>query len=401
MPPTTLAAPAVPLVSARTKATALVLVGILLVALNLRAAITSLGALLPEVRAGLGLSPTMAGLLTTIPALSFAAFGAATPWLTRRFTHAQVLVGAMTILALGQLTRVFTDSAVIFLITSAAALAGIAVANVLLPVVVRKHFADRATVITGVYTMTLIAGTTTAAAASVPIAHAFGDWRAGLGVWAVLAAVAALPWLLAPGTRAREANPVRLKVGRTRLGWAMALYFGLQSLSGYATMGWLAQLFRDSGFTAESAGLLLAGVTTFGLPIAFLVPALAGRRANPRVLILVMSGAMIASYLGLAFSPHNGAVLWVALLALGQGAFPLALAMIGMRARTPGGIVALSAFSQSVGYLIAALGPLVVGIIYGLTGGWTVPLGFLIAAALIQVVAGLAVARPRYVEDEL
>jgi MFS transporter, CP family, cyanate transporter len=114
-----------------------------------------------------------------------------------------------------------------------------------------------------------------------------------------------------------------------------------------------------------------------------------------------MSSAMIASYLGLMFSPHNGAVLWVALLALGQGQFPLALAMIGMRARTPAGIVALSAFSPSVGYVIAALGPFVLGVIYGLTGGWTVPIGFLIVAAVLQIFAGLVVAKPRHVEDEI
>ncbi|WP_117211907.1 MFS transporter, partial [Allorhizocola rhizosphaerae] len=178
---------------------ALVLGGILLVALNLRAAITSLGALLPEVRGDLGLTPTVAGLVTMVPALSFAAFGTITPWLARRFTHAQILIGAMVMLAGGQAARVITDSAAVFVITSTAALAGIAVANVLLPVVVREHFPHRAGLVTGVYTMSMTVGTTTAAAASVPIAHAFGGWRAGLGVWALTAALAALPWLVSRG----------------------------------------------------------------------------------------------------------------------------------------------------------------------------------------------------------
>jgi CP family cyanate transporter-like MFS transporter len=113
-----------------------------------------------------------------------------------------------------------------------------------------------------------------------------------------------------------------------------------------------------------------------------------------------MSAAMIASYLGLALAPHAGAIAWVALLALGQAAFPLALAMIGMRARTGEGVVALSAFAQSTGYLIAALGPLLVGVLHELTGGWQLPLGFLVAAAVVQAFAGLAAARPRYLEDE-
>jgi CP family cyanate transporter-like MFS transporter len=181
----------------------------------------------------------------------------------------------------------------------------------------------------------------------------------------------------------------------------MAVYFGLQSLSGYATMGWLARMFRDAGFSPEAAGWLLAGVPLFGMPVALLMPTLATRRANPKGLVLFLAAAMIASYLGLALSPHNGAVLWVALLAVGQAAFPFALTMIGIRARTPNGIVALSAFSQSVGYLIAALGPLAVGVLYGLTGGWMLPLGFLIAAAVAQGVVGVVISRPRYVEDEV
>jgi CP family cyanate transporter-like MFS transporter len=129
------------------------------------------------------------------------------------------------------------------------------------------------------------------------------------------------------------------------------------------------------------------------------MPTLAGKLRDLRALVLVMSAAMVASYVGLAVAPHGGAVAWVTLLAVGQGAFPLALAMIGLRARTPEGTVALSAFAQSTGYLIASLGPFVVGVLYEATGGWTLPMGFLIAAALVQGVAGILAARPRYIED--
>jgi MFS transporter, CP family, cyanate transporter len=384
-------------------APAFALVGILLVAVNLRAAITSLGALLDEVRVGLGLSGALAGIVTTLPALSFAAFGALTPWLTRRFSPARVLVGAMAALALGEVLRAITHSPVIFVLLSALALAGIAVANVLLPALVKAYFPGRSGLVTGVYTMTLIAGTTAASAASVPIAEAFGSWRVGLGIWAVIAVVAMLPWLRAglrrtpPGPRSLSHS--RVRPARTALGWAMAVYFGAQSLSGYATMGWLAQIFRDSDYNATSAGLLLAGVTAVGVPIALLMPALAGRLRDFRPLVLLMSAAMIASYVGLAVAPHGGAILWVILLAIGQGAFPLVLAMIGMRARTPEGTVALSAFAQSTGYLIAALGPFLVGLLYAATGGWTLPMGFLIVAALVQAVAGVLAARHRYIED--
>ncbi|MFI7433373.1 MFS transporter [Micromonospora haikouensis] len=382
----------------------------LLVALNLRAAVTSLGALLGEVRTGLGLSGAMAGLVTTLPTIAFAGLGALTPWLVRRYAPARVLVVAMTALAVGQVLRVVTDSALVFVATSALALAGIAVANILLPMLVKQHFPHRTGLVTGAYTMALTTGTTVAAASAVPVAHAFGSWRAGLGVWAGLAALAVLPWVpLALRARAarRAANgavavaaPARVRPARTRLGWAMAVYFGAQSLSGYAIMGWLAQLFRDAGFRPETAGLLLAGVTALGVPVALLMPTLAGRLRTLRPLVFGLTVFSAASYLGLALAPHDGALLWVALLALGQGAFPLILTTIGLRARTAEGTVALSAFAQSTGYVIAALGPLLVGVLYEATGGWTAPIGFLLAALAVQTGAGLVIARPRFVEDE-
>ncbi|WP_030500697.1 MFS transporter [Micromonospora chalcea] len=388
----------------------LVLTGMLLVALNLRAAVTSLGALLDEVRIGLGLSGAMAGLVTTLPTIAFAGLGALTPWLVRRWAAPRVLVLAMLALTVGQVLRALTGSAAVFVATSALALAGIAVANILLPMLVKQHFPHRTGLVTGAYTMALTVGTTVAAAAAVPVAHAFGSWRAGLGVWAGLAALAVLPWVpLALRARAARraappavavATPARVQPARTRLGWAMAVYFGAQSLSGYAIMGWLAQLFRDAGYRPEAAGLLLAGVTALGVPVALMMPALAGRLATLRPLVLSLTVFSAAAYTGLALAPRGLAPLWVLLLALGQGAFPLILTTIGLRARTAEGTVALSAFAQSTGYVIAALGPLLVGILYEATGGWTAPIGFLLVALAVQTAAGMVIARPRYIEDE-
>ncbi|MEH1099153.1 MFS transporter [Micromonospora sp. CPCC 205561] len=403
-------APAAPAPARPVAGGLLVLAGMLLVALNLRAAITSLGALLDEVRGGLALSGAMAGFVTTLPALAFAVFGALTPRLVRRHSPARVLVVAMLILAAGQLVRVGTNSALVFIAGSALALAGIAVANVLLPLLVKQYFPHRVGLVTGAYSMALTVGSTVAAAAAVPVAHLFGSWRAGLAVWAGLALVAVLPWVPL-ALRARAARraataaavaprPARIRPGRTRLGWAMAVYFGTQSLGAYAIMGWLAQLFRDAGYRPQDAGLLLAGVTALGVPIALLMPTLAGRLRTLHPLVLTLSAAMVLAYVGLAVAPHDGALLWMVLLAIGQSAFPMVLATIGLRARSAEGTVALSAFSQSVGYLIAALGPLLVGILYGTTGGWTAPIGFLLAALAVQTGAGMVIARPRYVEDE-
>ncbi|GIF77644.1 CynX/NimT family MFS transporter [Asanoa siamensis] len=386
----------------------LLVVGIVIVAVNLRAVVTSLGALLDEVRDGLHLSGALAGVVTTIPTIAFAVFGATTPWLVRRVAPARLLVAAMAVLTLGQLLRVITDSAAAFIGFSALALAGIAVSNVLLPMMVKQHFPDRPGLVTGVYTLSMSAGAAAAGAAAVPVAHAFGSWRAGLGVWALLAAVAVLPWLPAALHRGQQLavrrpghHPgARIRPARTRIGWALAVFFGMQSIAGYATMGWLAQLFRDSGFSPSTAGLLLAGVTLFALPFALLMPTLAGRVRRVDLLIVGLTVLSGISYAGLAVAPHGGAVLWVTLMGIGQTVFPVSLVVIGLRARTPEGTVALSAFAQSVGYTLAALGPLLVGILYEATGGWIAPLGVLTAALVVQGAAGVLISRPRYVEDE-
>ncbi|MDG4763234.1 MFS transporter [Solwaraspora sp. WMMD406] len=391
-----------------------------LVALNLRMAITSLGPLLDEVRTGLPMSALQAGVVTTLPALAFAVVGSATPWLVRRFSPPRLLVAAMGALALGQLLRVATGNAWLFVSTSALALAGIAVANVLLPMLVRQYFPHRIGLVTGAYSMSLTVGASVAAGSAVPIAHAAGGWRVGLGFWALVAVAAAALWApIAWRSRRRAsgartgvgvgvgaprpavAGRARIRAGRTRLGWLMAVFFGAQSFAAYAQMGWLAQLFRDAGFRAETAGLLLAGVTAVSVPIAMAMPTLAGRMTSLRPLVLGTALASGLSYAGLLWSPYDLALVWMVLLALGQGTFPMALAMIGLRARTGAGIVSLSAFTQSVGYLIAALGPLAVGLLYGRTGDWVAPIGLLFVALLVQTGTGWSIARPQWIEDEL
>ncbi|MDR7323214.1 CP family cyanate transporter-like MFS transporter [Catenuloplanes niger] len=402
------AAAVAPAVRGRARGVFLVLAAMLLVALNLRTSITSVGSLLTEVREGLQLSGLMAGVVTTMPTVAFAFFGAFTPVLVRRFAAPRVLVAAMAALVLGQALRVATGSAAVFVITSALALSGIAIGNVLMPMLVKQNFPERTGLITGMYSVSMSIGATIGAAATVPIAHAFGSWRAGLGVWAILA-LAAIPLWLPAALRHRAASRAaavagatavaRVRPGATRLGWAMAIFFGAQSLSGYAAMGWLPTLFRDAGFSPENAGVLLGVLSVVGVPMGLIMPSLAARLRNLHGLILALAGLMIVAYLGMMLAPRAGAYLWVVVLSVGQSSFPLALTVLGLRARTAEGTVALSAFAQSIGYLFAALGPLLVGYFYGLTGAWTVPMLFLTGIAVLQAVAGLAVARPRFIED--
>lgn len=388
------------------RAGVLVLVGILLVALNLRPAITSVGALLGEVQTGLSMSGTVAGLLTTLPALCFGAFSALTPRLSRRFGAHRVLLAAMAALVVGLAVRPLAPSTPVFILVSVLGLAGIAAGNVTLPVLVRTHFPRRIGLVTGLYTMVLNLGTALASAVAVPAAHATGGWRGGLAVWAAVAVLGFVPWLgalRADPTRTAGAGATvaaRIRPARTRLGWALAVYMGTQSLQAYVVFGWLARIFADAGWSAGAAGLLVSLVTAIGMPIALLLPGLASRGRDQRPYVVGLIACYVVGYVGLLVAPHAGAILWAVLIGIGGGAFPLALLMVGLRSRTPAGTSAMSGFVQSVGYLIAALGPFAVGFLHDATRGWTVPVVFLLVVLVPQLVGGLIAGRNRYIEDE-
>ena len=397
----------------------LIVVGIVLAALNLRPAITSLGALLEEVRDGLGMSGSVAGLLTSVPPLCFALFGVMAPRLARRFGPAAVVCAGMVAITAGLLIRPYIGGIPGFLIGSALALMGIAVSNVLMPVIVKRWFPDRVGSMTGLYSMALALGTSAAAAITVPVTDALGgSWRSGLAVWAALAAAAVLPWIAlvrhreapsaeqhprareaADGTPAPGAQPV-LRITRSRTAWALAVFFGLQATAAYITMGWMAQIFRDAGVSAGTAGLLLAVTMVMGVPLAFVIPRLATRlpRQGPIVIALGLCG--LAGYAGLYLAPAGGAWAWAVLLGIANCSFPLALTMVGMRARTGAGVAQLSAFAHCTGYLISIPGPLLVGVLYQSSGGWGLPIALMAALMIPQMAVGVLAGRNRTVEDE-
>ncbi|MGW0231730.1 CynX/NimT family MFS transporter [Actinopolymorpha singaporensis] len=387
----------------------LLLAAVVLLAFNLRPAVSGLGAVLDEVSADLGVSALVAGVLTTLPVLSFAAFGAMAPGWSRRFGARRVLAAALLAVVAGQLVRVLVPSVPVFLLATTVALAGMAAGNVLVPAFVKAYFPGRVGLATAAYTTSMAVGTTLPAALTVPIAQAFGGWRFGLGAWAVAAGVALLPWLVLARRRGVVARPAGSSnrheslwsVGRSPLAWSLAGYFGLQSLQAYAAFGWLPQIFRDAGVDAAHAGLLLAILPLVGVPLSLLFPSLAARLPDQRPLVWACGGAYVVGYVGLLLAPASGAVAWAILLGLGGGAFPLTLTMIGLRSRSHDLTARLSGFTQSVGYLLAACGPLAMGALFDVTGGWTVPIGLLLVLVVPQVATGLMAARPRYVDDEL
>ncbi|MFE2289409.1 CynX/NimT family MFS transporter [Streptomyces sp. NPDC059443] len=392
------------------------LVGIVLAALNLRPAITSLGALFEETRTGLGMSGTVAGLITSVPALCFAVFGVTAPRLSRRFGPAAVVCAGMAAVAAGLLIRPFASNAAGFLAASALTLAGIALTNVLLPVIVKRWFPDRVGTMTGLYSMALAAGTSLAAAATVPMTEALGgSWRTGLLMWGFLAVAAVLPWLAIAAAARQEkaaaaADPARPavpagadtgpRVVRSRTAWALAAYFGLQATGAYITMGWLPQIFRDAGVSAGTAGILLAVTMVMGVPLAFVIPRLAGRMKNQGPIAVTLGLFGLFGYLGLYFAPAAGAWAWALLLGVSNCAFPLVITLIGLRAKSPAGVVKLSAFAQSTGYLISIPGPLLIGALYQHSGGWDLPLALMAGLLVPQIALGVLAGRDRTIEDE-
>ena len=389
----------------------LVLVGIATLAFNLRPAAVSVGPVLDEVRAGLGLNAAQTALLTSLPVLSFATFGALAPRFGRLVGMHRVTLLALVAVTGGLWARAHADSPYPFLLLSFVSLAGMAVANVLLPSLVKLHFPDRIGLITSLYSTFLAIGLTSASVLTVPIAEhgasADGtiDWRLGLAAWAVTAAIAVVPWLGLVRHDRREraaAAPVGLgEVAHTRIGWVMAVFFGLQSLQAYVIFGWFAKLYRDAGFSASTAGLMLGVVTGISIPLSFVIPSLTARVRDQRVLLTTIMAGYPIGYLGLLIAPVGGAWLWALAIGVGTCTFPFILTLIGLRAHTAEGTAVLSGFTQSVGYLVSVVGPFGVGILHDATGGWTVPLWVLIGLWVPQYVLGLLASRPAYLEDQL
>jgi CP family cyanate transporter-like MFS transporter len=285
------------------------------------------------------------------------------------------------------------------------AVAGMAMANVLLPSLVKLHFPSRIGLVTAVYTTGLAIGLTAALTLTVPVSDALGSWRWGLGSWAVLAAIAAAGW----AGMIRHDRPLDsptgtigfLDVARTRLGVAMALLFGLQSLQAYAIFGWFAQLWRDSGYSAGTAGLLAGVLAGVSIPLSLWLPNLLARSARPARVLYAIITAYPLGYAGLMIAPHSLAPLWAVIVGAGASLFPLVLTLIALRARTPEGTAALSAFSQSAGYLIAITGPFAIGVVHTASGGWTLPLALMLALSLPLFALAAYTTRPVSIEDQL
>ena len=385
--------------AARPSAPALALVALVLLALGLRGPVASVGPLLDELRADLGLEGTAAALLPTLPLICFGLLAPVAPAVSSRLgLHRAVLAGALVLLA-GVLLRGL-GVAGLFAGTLLVG-AGIAVVNVLLPALVKADFPQRMALATALSTSCLALSAGLGAGLAQPLREATGGPLTSLVAWAAVVLVGVLAWL-PMARRGRDTGPRAasrvLPLLRDRVAIAVTVFFGLQSMAYYTMLAWLPSVLRDAGVSAASAGAMLAVAAMLGAPSSFVLPRLALARPGQGRWVLVVAVPYVLGLLGLLLAPGHAPWVWAVLLGVGAGAaFPLALTLVLVRSRDSAQAARLSAAAQGAGYAIAAAGPFGIGLLRELTGSWTVSLLVLLVLLGVQVTVGLAAARDRLV----
>jgi CP family cyanate transporter-like MFS transporter len=393
----------------------LAFLGVALVALTMRTAVGSMSPIIGSIDDDLHLDHLVLSIIGAAPPLVFALSGLLAPLISRWLGLEGALLGLTVIGGLGHLLRALAPDPGVLLIGTVLALLGAGCCNVLLPPIVKRYFPDRIGTVTALYVTVMSLGATVPPIVAVPIADAAG-WRVSLGVWCLLAIVAAAPWvwqLLTTGrhvenldTEARGVEAAQAGIGRrlfrSPVAWSMALLFATPTISAYAAFAWLPSLTSElSGVDVAQAGALLGAFALCGIPAALVMPVLAVRLRSVTPLIVAGLVFFVAGYTGFLVAPTVAPLLWTLFIGLGPILFPLTLTLINLRTRSQLGAVALSGFVQGFGYVIGAAGPLVVGLLRDATGGWQVPIYFLLGSLVLSVPALVVLGRPRFVEDDL
>jgi CP family cyanate transporter-like MFS transporter len=381
-----------------------IILGIVLIAMIMRSPLTSVGPLIGSIRESLGLSNATAGLLTTLPLLAFALLSPFAPLLARRFGVERTLLYALVLLMVGIAIRSLAATVSLFAGTALIGLA-IAVCNVLIPSLVKRNFAHQVGLMTGVYSVSMNLSGAIASGVSVPVARDLGfGWNGALGIWGVLVLLAALFWL--PQARASRGSAIaatsgvlkRRSLWRSPLAWMVTIFMGMQSLLFYVLVAWLPEMMTSRGLSEDSAGWMLSLFQTAALPVAFIVPIVAGRMKNQRLLVIIMTILLFVSLGGLYFGGNALISLWTVLLGIAGGcAFSLAMIFLSLRTKDAHDTVSLSGMSQSVGYLLAATGPILFGLLHDITASWNPPLLLLLVVSALLLLSGLGASRNRTV----
>jgi CP family cyanate transporter-like MFS transporter len=392
-----------------------VLVAIVLSALTLRTAVTSLTPLLDEIGRDVGFDSAVVGLFGMLPTAMFAVAGILTPRFIRRSGLEVVVLVSMAMTAAGLAVRPLMSGTAALLVFSALALGGMGIGNVVVPPLVKRYFPDRIGAVSTIYILCVQIGTMVPALVAVPLSDSHG-WRVSLGVWALLPIAAMLPWLTAvAGRRRRDADtfpvawgdapstdPDEAPVGqvwRSPVAWGMAGMFGMTSLITYSMFTWIPKILTEAGASTGFAGSMVALFSAVGFLAALGAPSLCIRIANPYPVVLACGVSYLVGFAGLLWAPMSAPIVWIVVVGLGPSTFPMALTLINLRTRTGAGSAALSGFTQGLGYAVACIGPLMFGVLHDATGGWTWPFALLLVAVCVILVAGRVACKPRFLED--
>lgn len=371
----------------------------------MRAAISSVGPLIGFIREDTGLSNAAMGWMTTIPLIGFAVLSPFAPAIARRFGTERTLVASLLLMTAGIAARVLESVPMLFLGTAAVGVA-IAVCNVLLPSVVKKNFPSRVGFMTGVYSTTMTLVASIAASVSVPLAQGAGwGWRNALLAWGALSFVGLLIWLPLARSRsgngsggAKQAPGKGPNVWKSGLAWQITLFMGFQSFNFYVCVAWLPDILIGKGWSPEHAGFMLSLMQLSGIPFNFLIPTIAEKLKNQKAVAAGGAFVSLLGYVGLLTADSAVLTISVVLMGAGQGiCISLALMLIAVRARNAGQAASLSGMVQSMGYTLAALGPLGLGLLHDAVSSWTLPIFALAGSSIVMIFAGIGAGRNRYV----
>ncbi|SEL02597.1 MFS transporter, CP family, cyanate transporter [Maribacter orientalis] len=373
----------------------LLIVGIIFIALNLRPALASVGPLIEEIRESTGLSNTLLGLLTTLPLIAFGVVSTLTPLFTKRFGIGGTLLGAMILLTIGIALRYFQWIPALYLGTFLLGIA-IALGNVLLPSLTKRNFSENSGFITSMYSSLMSVGAALAAGLSVPLSDNLNlGWRGSLVVWGLLSCIAIFFWMpqvgkLKKNTNNRSFAVAMKKMVNSKLAWKIALFMGLQSMVFYTILAWLPVILQSRGYDAAFAGWMLSLSQATGIIGSLVIPYLAGKQKNQRGIVVVLVLLELVSLTGLLFPQFGLVALWVSILGIALGGtFGLALLFLVLRSHDTESATELSGMAQSIGYLVAATGPMLFGGIFDLTGNWDYAIMVLFVIAFIKLYMGL------------
>ncbi|GAA1347448.1 MFS transporter [Arthrobacter roseus] len=388
----------------------LVLAGILTMAFSMRLAVTSTPPLFGHMRPELVIDTATGSILGLLPTVAFALFAIVVPYLARRATIELLAVASLILTLGGQFLRAMVSDVPTFMVLTLVALAGMGMGNVLLPPLVKRYFRDRVGLVTAIYVTLIAASTAIPPLIAVPVAEAAG-WRFSIDWWAIFPLAALIPMLLtwlrtrtttAPG-QAGIAPPsesrVRVNAAKSPAAWGLVLMMGMTSLNSYAMFTWLPTFYVDQGMSPAAAGGMLALFAFVGMPVSIVVPVLAARMRNQLPIALFAAAAFAIGYAGMLYGDVGHAWIWVIIVGFGQATFALSLVMMNLRTRTHEGSVALSGFSQGLGYVVAGLGPLLFASLHELTGTWTASFGVLWASLVLLVFGAVLICRPKMLED--